>query len=337
MVKFELRKLSQLVLSTIVSLASVTSFAGTFVNNGGGIAEKNILYAYEKLDTYLQLCINSNACKLTTEQGGLLLQIYRALPRERQTKQIFFGSERNAPGSFMIDGNVRVARTGDEIGSPIYINADLLYTKGEGDSYDPVSIPEAVAILVHELGHHQGYHSHEELDLLGVRVSLLLQQKFISTPLIPWSPNEISASVLNTNLLNGFPQVLLSVGDEVLDVSSIYAREVHCEVFTIPVPILPIPDLELITRTPRGSLFHNLHWEKIKDKGDYLTVQITGNVSNNCEYKNSVGIRNNNFQLTVSFRINKVGNKWVTDKNSISMNQFKDPWWKLIKLPLPGQ
>lgn len=334
MFKFDLRKLSHLVLGSVISFSGAAAFAGGgFVNNGGGLAEKNILYAYEKLDTYIQLCLKSNTCKLTAEQGSLLLQIARALPQERQSKQIFFGSEKKTPGSFMIDGNVRVARTGDAIGSPIYINSDLLYTKGDGDSYDPVSIPEAVAILIHEMGHHHGFHGHDELDLLGVRVSLLLQQKFISTPLIPWSPNEISASVLNTNLMNGFPQVLLTVGDEVLDVSSIYAREVHCEVFTIPVPILPIPDLELITRTPRGSLFHNLHWEKIKDKGDYLTVQITGNVSNNCQYKNDVGIRNNNFQLTVSFRINKVGDKWVTDKNSIAMKQFKDPWWKLIKLP----
>ena len=138
MVKFELRKLNQLFISAVISFASMTSFAGTFVNNGGGIAEKNILYAYEKLDTYLQLCLNSNTCKLTADQGSLLLQIYRALPQERQTKQLFFGSEKKNPGSFMIDGNVRVARTGDEIGSPIYINSDLLYTKGDGDSYDPV-------------------------------------------------------------------------------------------------------------------------------------------------------------------------------------------------------
>ncbi len=338
MVKSNLRKLNQLaqgcLFGVLVSLASMPSFAGTFVNNGGGLAEKNILYAYEKLDAYLQLCLSSNACKLTPEQGSLLLQIYRALPQERTAKQLSFSSEKQNPGFFMIDGNVRVAKTGNDVGSPVYINSDLLYTKeGDGDSWDPVSIPEAVAILVHELGHHQGKHTHEELDLLGVRVSLLLQQKFISTPLIPWAPNEVSASVLNTNLFKGFPQVLLNVGDEVLDVSSIYARAVHCEVFTLPIPILPIPDLELITKTPLGSLFHNLHWEKIKDKGSYLTVQITGNVSNNCQYRNNIGIRNNNFQLKISFRINKVGDKWVTDRDSITMDQFKDPWWKLIKLP----
>lgn len=333
MFKFEMRKFAQIAATLVISLSGVSAFAGGFVNNGGGLAEKNVLYAYQKLGTYIQLCLGTPACKLNPTQQTLLSKIADVLPQEQKTQQIIFASEKAAPGTFMIDGNVRVAKTGDDIGGPIYINVDMLYTKGDGDTYDPVTIPEAVAIIVHELGHHQGYHTHEELDLLGVRVSLLLQQRFISTPLIPWSPNEISASVLNYSFYNSFPQVILTVGDEVVDVSSIYAAEVHCEVFTLPIPILPIPDLELITRTPKGSLFHNLHWEKIKDKGNYISVTITGNVSNNCQYRNNIGIRNNNYQLSVSFRINKVGTKWVTDKSSIAMNQFKDPWWKLIKLP----
>ena len=333
MFKFSLKKIS-LVLGFIFSFTSAAAVAGGgFVNNGGGLAEKNVLYAYEKLETYIELCLNSKTCKLTSDQTVLLQKILQTLPQERRGKQLFFGSEKNAPGSFMIDGNVRVARTGDAIGSPIYINSDLLYTKAAGNSYEPVTIPEAVAILLHEFGHHHGNYSHEELDLLGVRVSLLLQQKFVATPLIPWSPNEISASVLNVDLIDGFPQVLLTVGDEIMDLSALYAQEVRCEVVTLPIPILPIPDLQLISRTPRGSLFHNLHWQTIKDKGDYLTVQISGNVSNNCQYKNDVEVRNNVFQMKISFRINKVGEKWVTDKDSISMKQFRDPWWKLIRLP----
>jgi len=334
MFKFEMKKLSHLAVSSLISLSSAVTFAGGFVNNGGGLAEKNILYAYEKLETYIQLCLNSKACKLTPDQTVLLKEIASSLPQEKQSKQIFFGSERQDPGSFMIDGNVRVAKTGSKVGSPIFINADLLYTPAADKSYDPVTIPEAVAILIHELGHHQGHHNHDELDLLGVRVSLLLQQKFISTPLIPWAPNEISASVLNTDFSEGFPQVLLNVGDEVIDVSDQYKQVVHCEVFTFPIPILPIPDLELVTKAPQGSLFHNVHWDKMRDKGDYINVKITGSVSNNCIYKNDVFIRNNNFQLSISFRVDKVEEKkWVTDRSTIQLEQFRDPWWKLIRWP----
>jgi len=334
MFKIYSRKFSQLVLCSLICFSGVSAIAGGgFVNNGGGLAEKNILYAYEKLETYIDICLSSNSCKLTEEQTYLLKKISQALPEERRTMQISFGSEKQVPGSFMIQGNVRVARTGHTIGSPIYINSDLLYTRGEGGIYEPVTIPEAVAILIHEMGHHHGAYSHEMLDLLGVRVSLLLQQKIISTPLIPWAPNEISASVLNASVLEGFPQVLLTVGDEVLDVSSMYAREVRCGVVTLPIPILPIPDVELVTKTPSGSLFHNVHWEKFKDKGSYLKVRIAGNVSNNCQYKNDIAFRHNDFQLAIEFQVMKVGNKWVTDKSSISMKQTSDRWWKLIRLP----
>ncbi|HEY8272750.1 MAG TPA: hypothetical protein VIG33_17785 [Pseudobdellovibrionaceae bacterium] len=328
-------KLALLLSLSLLSISSVSCWAGggDFVNNGGGLAEKNILYAYEKMDTYIQLCLKAESCKLNATQRALLEKIYQALPQEKQEQQIFFGSERKTPGFFIIEGNVRVAKTGDKVGSPIQVNADLLYSKNETGSYDPVTIPEAVAILIHELGHHHGEHSHEELDLIGVRVSLLLQQKIISTPLVPWAPSEISASVLNSDLLNSFPEVLLNVGEDVMDVSRIYAKEVHCEVLSLPIPIFPVPDLELMTRIPAGSLFHNVHWEKIKDKGTYIEVRITGNVSNNCKYKNNIGIRNNNYQLSISFKVNKVSDRWVLDPASIALLQFTDPWWKVLRIP----
>lgn len=328
-------KLSNFIVSSLLTFASLNTWAGggDFVNNGGGLAEKNVLYAYAKIESYLQICLQSDACKLNFSQKAVLQQIYNGLPLEKKSPQLLFGSERATPGSFMIDGNVRVAKTGSAVGSPIYINTDLLYTKCLNGGYDPVSIPEAVAILIHEFGHHYGNYSHEELDLIGVRVSLMLQQNFISTPLIPWARSQISATVFNPDLLTSFPQVLLNVGDDVVDISRMYADNVHCEVFTLPIPILPIPDLELITKTPAGSLFHNIHWEKIKDQGPYYSVKITGNVSNNCKYKQNVGIRNNNYQMTISFRINKIGDSLKIDKSSISLDQFKDPWWKILKLP----
>lgn len=328
-------KLNTVLMSSLLTFTSLTIWAGggDFVNNGGGLAEKNILYAYDKIDNYLQVCLQSESCKLTDSQKEILQQIYNGLPQEKRTPQILFGSERNTPGSFMIDGNVRVAKTGSTVGSPIYINTDLLYAKNHGGGYDPVTIPEATAILIHELGHHYGNYSHEELDLIGVRVSLLLQQNFISTPLVPWAPNEISATVFNPDFMISFPQVLLTVGDDVVDVSQMYAAAVHCKVVTLPIPIFPIPDLELITKTPAGSLFHNIHWEKIKDNGSYYAVKITGNVSNNCKYRRDIGVRDNNFQLSIRFRINKAGEGWKIDTASISMDQFKDPWWKILKMP----
>jgi len=333
MFKVGMKLLNRAVIGSLLIFASTSFAGGGFVNNGGGVAEKNVQYAYEKIDVYMRTCLQID-CKLSYEQKSILLKIYNGIAQEKKSStQLQFGSEQKEPGSFMIDGNVRVAKTGSTIGSPIYINTDLLYTKGASGSFEATSIPEAVAILIHEFGHHYGNYTHEELDLIGVRVSLMLQQKFISTPLVPWAPNDISASVFNPDLNTSFPQVLLTVGNRVEDVSRMYAETVHCEVFTLPIPILPIPDLELITKTPQASLFHNVHWEKIKDKGSYYSVKITGNVSNKCNYKKGVGIRNNNFQLSISFVVNKTKTGWELDTRSIEMDQFKDPWWKIIRLP----
>jgi hypothetical protein len=326
------RILTAVTLSMLTGFAASANIGGDLVNNAGGIAEKNVLYAYEKLGTYLQLCLKSEACKLNPAQKNIATQIFKGLPQEQlNQKQISFESESKKPGSFIIDGQVRVAKTGRLVGSPIIINVDLLYSK-VGGLYQAVSIAEAVAILVHELGHHYGNYTHDELDLIGVRVSMLMQQKMITTPMLPWNAI-VSASVFNADTFVGFPQVLLTVGDDVIDISEIYEKSVHCEVLTLPIPVLPVPDLELVTKVPMGSLLHNIHWDKIKDKEDVLKVQILANVSNNCIYKNDIKLRNNNFQISIDFEAKKTATTYKYDPASLKLNQFKTPWWKLIRLP----
>jgi MoCo/4Fe-4S cofactor protein with predicted Tat translocation signal len=184
---------------------------------------------------------------------------------------------------------------------------------------------------------HAGDYSHEELDLIGVRASLTLQHKFISTPMIPWT-SEISASVFNANLVSSFPEVLLSVGNDVIDISDKYREAVLCVGITVPIPILPIPDIELLNKKPVASILHNVHWAKLKEKNDQLYVTITGAVSNNCVYKSNIWIRNNDSKLNISFRIRKEDGNWKISRSSIQVDQYKDPWWKIIRLPnlLPG-
>ncbi len=305
---------------------------GDLVNNGGGLAEKNVIYAYEKLGSYLKLCLDSETCKLNSSQKILLQKILKGLAEEKASQQLSFVSEQKQPGFFLLDGNIRIAKTGSEIGSKIFVNIDMLYTKNKSGLYDACTIPEATAILVHELGHHYGDYTHDELDFLGVRVSLLLQSKMLSTPLVPWK-SDISLDVFNRDEVGQFPEVLLYVGNDVIDLSSFYQNAVICEGFKVPIPVLPIPDIPLVTSAAKGSIFHNLHWEKIKDRDTRLDIQITGNVSNRCKSKSSTEIRNNSSQLTIKFKVNKMDQSWVYDASSLTMRQFEDPWWKIIKIP----
>jgi hypothetical protein len=327
-------KFARILMAMMASLGlqAAHGWGGDLVNNGGGLAEKNVLYAYEKIDKYLQYCVTSSVCKLTDAQKVIAQKIYNGLPQEKAAgNQLQYISEQKVPGSFMIDGNIRIAKTGSTIGSPIVINTDMLYNK-VGDTYEALTMPEAVAVLVHEFGHHYGSYTHEELDLIGVRVSMMMQQKMITTPMLPWN-SFASASVFNSKLRTDFPQVLLSVGTDLVDISEIYRRTVHCEVFTLPIPVLPIPDLELVTREPVGSMLHNIHWEKIKEKDDQISVKIIGNVSNTCTYKSNLEVRDNNYQISISFTAKRAGDSWSFVSNSLSLTQFKDPWWKIIKLP----
>ena len=63
------------------------------------------------------------------------------------------------------------------------------------------------------MGHHHGDYSHEELDHLGVRVSLQMAKKSQMSPALPWL-QEISVMIINNDSLKEFPSVYLTVGDD---------------------------------------------------------------------------------------------------------------------------
>ncbi len=325
-------KLSNLLACILLLITSSASArGGDLVNNGGGLAEKNVFYAYTKLDTYIKACLESPVCKVSDSQKLILMKILDSLPKELATPaQLIFASEKKTPGTFILDGNVRIAKTGNLVGSPIFLNVDLLYTKDQSGMTEAATIPEAVAILIHELGHHHGGYSHEELDLLGVNVSLFLQRKLIVTPMIPWE-SEISASVFNPKSITAFPEVLLYVGNDIIDLSPLYKKIVQCDVLKIPIPILPIDDISLIQSAPLASTLYNLHWNKIKEKNDSLELEILGNVSNMCVLKSMNKIRNNDFKLSIKVTVRKVNDIWVYDPQTLNLDQFSSPWYKLIK------
>lgn len=167
----------------IATFLAHSLFAGDEVG-GGGIAENNILYAFENLDGYIDICLTTPTCSLSQAERQVLNRIRKALPEERKNKQLIqFESESNKPGFFYVDGHVRIAKTGFKVGSPIYFNRDLLYPNiaqvAGGPSIPipnrPYDIPFATSILVHELGHHQGERDHTYLDALGSKLTSLMQ------------------------------------------------------------------------------------------------------------------------------------------------------------------
>lgn len=165
---------------SFIALAAFSGLARAGNEVGGaGIAENNILYAWQNLGTFIDLCLGSPHCLLNDRESNSLVKIRDSLPKERESKEpILFKSGQQHGSFFIVDGLVRIARTGFHVGDPIYINVDLIYPVAAPASIPllpppdrPLDIPLAAGVLVHELGHHQGERDHAFLDGLGAKVN----------------------------------------------------------------------------------------------------------------------------------------------------------------------
>lgn len=152
------------------------------------MAENNIAFAYTNVENFVNLCLLDSKCQLSTDQSVLLKKIANSLKREkRNARQLQFSSEKERPGFFTLDGELKVAKTFDDVGSEIYFNKDLIPN---------LTVIDAIAILVHEFGHHHGINDEEALDLLGLRVAFYYQQFYYQIV-----TNE-AASSLNAEVFN---------------------------------------------------------------------------------------------------------------------------------------
>ena len=183
---------------------------------------------------------------------------------------------------------------------------------------------------MHELGHHYGSYTHTDLDLLGVRVAMLLNSKTYTTPLLPWT-QQIAATVINPSLDRSFPDILLNVDDQVIDLSANYLSIASCPAFSIPIPILPIPDIPIGDKKPLGSLINNVHWLRSNTDKDKASLSIEADISHICKKDHSENVRSQDFRLQIDFKLQKnTSDKWELLPNSVTMQQIKDAWWKLL-------
>lgn len=126
----------------------------------------------KQLPTILKLCLDDRLCGLLPEEQALISSIKQSLETENELNPelIHFESSVKNPSLFFVDGNTRIAVTGDHVGDSIYINLDLASQKDKYGVSHPLFIDRAIAILVHELGHHQGVKNHSSLDQLGLKI-----------------------------------------------------------------------------------------------------------------------------------------------------------------------
>lgn len=139
-------------------------------------------FVFKQLGQIYTMCLHDSSCFLLPAETTLLKKLQDAHPTELKANALFFESGKVRPDLFTLDGNIRIAVTGSQIGSPIYINLDLAYPKDKnGQSYS-LGLDRIVAILTHELGHHHEMQNHTQLDQLGLKVGkyFLAQLQFLS-------------------------------------------------------------------------------------------------------------------------------------------------------------
>lgn len=314
--------------------AAQIRLGGDDVGNGGGIAEKNFIIAARNLENYASLCLSTPSCRLDEAERSVLHAIIQSMPRQRQNAhQLQFLSERENPGFFILGGQPKVAKTGSRVGDVIYVNVDLIYSMNGFGHIEALSIPDALAILIHEYGHHVSAASHAELDLLGVKVSLFLRNRIQHTPVLPWN-QDISVTTIQSQNIQSFPQVLLNIGEEIWDLTKIVESSVFCPVLNIPIPILPFPDLQLGRERPLGIYLHNLHWESASKESSSGEFVSRANLTHLCPSGTGFLTGVNSFRLQIKFKTEeKPGLKPGLSGRSVSVTQKYEPWYKIIQLP----
>jgi hypothetical protein len=319
------------------------SFAGDEVNNGGGISEGNIAKSYLNLERYIDLCLNLPSCSLNKEEQALLSEIKTGLKGEYQNKkQLQFISERLNPGTFVIDGEMKIAKTGDEIGSVIMVNKDLLYHKNSRTGLtEGIGLEKAVQILVHEMGHHHGQKDHTLLDLLGAKVSMSLSKNMITAKLLAESEG-VKAVVINGKSEEEFPQILIYVFDQIIDVTAKFKKVLKCKSLGLPIPVNLPTDIVISFSKPTGALFHNIYWDKYKFGGmvkkNTGKLVLKGHLSKICGKADNFFFNNKKYKALIRLKIKKKKNDkgqkvWAYEEGSLKVKEDYDPWWKIIRIP----
>lgn len=314
-----------LLLAAVLFTATAEARRGDEVNNGGGLAEYNILYAFDRLDSYIDMCLASPACRLNGEERGILLRIRESLPAEWSASPVKFESERSRPGFFVLDGELKIAKTGSQVGSPIYFNVDLLYRRNMEGRFESITVAEAVAFLVHELGHHAGERDHVKLDLLGLKVSQSVQALVYATPLSPTS-REVNLTVINGPGATSKPTVLLYVFGAVYDLSAIVWSAITCPSVVVPLPVLP--HIQLGNKKPNGVILHNVHWARQGKPG--TSFQVEADVTKFCKDQVTLQEADKSYKIVVKFEIEPAGGaagSWKLKSNSVGVRHLHDPWW----------
>lgn len=182
----------------LISICSLQALAGgaSVVGNGAGLVEHNFQYAYTTLATTIRNCVSNNECGMTQKDNQLLEKILQVLEvNSQKPDRLVFVSEKDYPGFFETSPTEkhRIAKTGLDGNSSIYVNVDALYG---ADGKPLLDYSTIVSILAHELGHQSGEPDHALLDMLGAKLKRVVESKMAKHTMEVGEPSQSVEMVL---------------------------------------------------------------------------------------------------------------------------------------------
>jgi hypothetical protein len=292
---------------------------GSDAGNGGGLAEKNLLFAYGNLQSFIDLCLETSLCRTDATENDLLKKIKDSLDQERKAP-LDFRSDKATPDFFKIDGLIRVAKTGDNVGDPIFINQDLLYSTSPSGNEVAVDVPLATSILIHELGHHHGVKDHSALDRLGFKLQTLLlmheeRSEFWNgnAQLVVYQLNSVRSDA-DKKKISLIDQLVLENRSELYNLTGLLSEHMKCPISGSPAAFSP------------GLRLYNVYGERgirFDSKTGLLTKPMKGWFIQNCEKGKEWD--HGDFTLLLTFK--KVGKEmfeFLPEKTRVTVTGCKE-------------
>ena len=228
---------------------------GDLIGNGGGVVENNFQYALMSLPSFLRECLSNSKCLISDSERNLVKDIMNvALFNRAVPYRLIFLSAKDHPNFFTDAGEfiVRTAKTGFEMGMPVFINRDHLYRDGE----PAMSKEEIISLLIHELGHQTGVRSHSHLDELGGKIRFFLSKSHYEIEQYI-GVGSATLGFFNFRSPNIRSEVYFSFEGLQVDVKPFISNALSC----------PGPD-----RYPVGYSLSNPHWKRsfVNENGERI-------------------------------------------------------------------
>jgi hypothetical protein len=200
---------------------------GGLVGNGAGLAEQDFVFAFESLPKSIQSCFENATCAPNEAETQALKEIQAIAKRNSlRPSPLVFVSGNQSKGFFDLSSNepFRIAKTGLDPDSPIWINTDLLY---QADGRPSLDFAAATAILIHEVGHQTGRTDHAFLDLAAAKVRSILQDNLTHLDL-NWFGTELSVRTLDYALSTLSMDVTYSFGSSEERLNALFQNALIC-------------------------------------------------------------------------------------------------------------